>query len=112
MGDDLPDSIADRPELTDLQQFYYDAFIELNTSRLYSFSSEGPIPWHRIEEYLDRKQVTDLDEREEFKFILRKMDEEYRQFVKDKRAAEKKAEEDKRNKNPRMPPPQARRRFR
>ena len=90
-GDEIPESVADKPELNDLQEFFYHAFAELNTCRSFDFGGEGPIPWNRIEEYADRSGLLDLDDREEFRLIMRELDKSYRGHVSEKRKLEREA---------------------
>jgi len=90
-GDEIPKSVESKPELTKLQDFFYHAFAELNTTRSFDFGGEGPIPWNYIEDFCDRAGLFDLDDRAEFRHIMRDLDREYRGYVSEKRRVEREA---------------------
>ncbi|OCG31613.1 hypothetical protein A9G29_06205 [Gilliamella sp. Fer2-1] len=60
MGHDIPDKIKNKPELNDDLIFYYQAFLDLDTTRTHSMSPT-PISWLSIIEYARFHQLDDED---------------------------------------------------
>lgn len=80
MGDDVPEGIANKPELDDYQTWMWNSYCDLGTSRVGSF-----VPWNLIEEYCDRQGIEDLDDRADFRYLIRKLDRKYAELMKEKR---------------------------
>lgn len=71
-GHPIPED-AIPPELPQECEFVYAAFHELKTDRSGGFSY-GPIPWTAIDAYARRFGIDDLEEFEDFVFLIRAMD--------------------------------------
>lgn len=69
-GGPLPKAILEAPTLEPGLRLFYEAFRELNGSRLTDY---GPIPWASIEEYCDRLELSDT-QREDMHAHLRALD--------------------------------------
>lgn len=69
----------------------YEGFTQTSTDRQLGFNGEGDIPWSVIMEYADRKDIYDLDEREQFLRFIRAMDRKYLEVRKDQ--SEKKSKQ-------------------
>ncbi|MFQ1018072.1 hypothetical protein [Gilliamella sp. BG7] len=72
MGRDVPDKIKNKPQLSDDLIFYYQAFIDLDTTRTHNMSPT-PISWLSIIEYARFHQLNDEDTNELIQ-IIRAMD--------------------------------------
>lgn len=81
-GMPLPDKIANAPHLQLGLEFYYHAFINLNTERRFG-QVEGPIPWSAIENYGMRRQL-DEEELVDLHFYVSTMDSAYLEYRKSK----------------------------
>ena len=68
-----PPALRNRPELPEHLAFVWRAFGELATERTSGFGV-GPIPWSAIEAYADRAGIADVDERADFKALIRVLD--------------------------------------
>lgn len=88
-GDEVPEAIANVPELDVYQTQLYDAFIELNTCRFFSSGMEGPIPWTSIRSYAIAEGLGDPDDFDFFRLVIRGLDRAYLAMVRKKRADEK-----------------------
>ncbi len=71
----LPDSIANKPEITAGLEIYWQAFTDLNTSRQLGMA-EGPIPWTAINQWAIRHHIVD-DDFDRLVLILKGMDAVY-----------------------------------
>lgn len=79
-----PEAIANAPTLKPYLQFYWDAFLELDTCRPLGMSSVGQIPWTAVNEYALRHGITDLDDFDYLLAIIRGIDAVYRNYVREK----------------------------
>lgn len=68
-GQEIPDSIRNRPTLSIGSIFFWDAFVELNSCR-----GEGNIPWTAIDRYAERYEVEE-DLFEELVDVISALDE-------------------------------------
>jgi hypothetical protein len=66
----LPDKIANAPVLGLGLDFYWEAFLLLSSER----SGESAIPWTAMQAYAFEIGITDVDDRQDFYFILREID--------------------------------------
>lgn len=72
MGQPIPDKIKNKPQLNDDLYFYYQAFLDLDTTRTHNMSPT-PISWLAIIEYARFHQLPDEDTHELVQ-IIRAMD--------------------------------------
>lgn len=72
MGQPLPDKIKNKPELEDHLIFYYQAFLDLDTTRSHNMSPT-PISWLSIVEYARFYQLDDEDTHDLIQ-IIKEMD--------------------------------------
>lgn len=72
MGQPLPDRIKNRPELEDHLAFYYQAFLDLDSTRSHNMSPT-PISWLSIVKYASFYQLDDEDTHDLIK-IIKEMD--------------------------------------
>jgi hypothetical protein len=75
----LPERILNAPSLKLTNQFYFQAFFELDSERINGFDI-GPIPWSSIVKYAEYHGF-EYDEREDFLVFIRRMDNVYIDFV-------------------------------
>lgn len=85
--------LTDSPEVRIDLQFFFNAFMELNTCRSIGMN-EGPIPWTAMITYCEVLEI-DRDERERFIYLVRKMDEAYLSYRADEMKKEHKQMESK-----------------
>lgn len=78
-GEDLPDHIANSPELPLDLILYYNAFVTLDSCRTSSFGV-GQIPWTAIDHYCVRHEITG-DIEEDMHYFIGELDTAYRQYV-------------------------------
>lgn len=78
----LPPKIAEAPELYLGLDFFYEAFLELNSCRFLGMS-EGPIPWTALNTYCEVYEITD-EQKLDFFYLLRAIDNEYLKYQSDK----------------------------
>lgn len=78
----LPDVIKNAPDLLIGLELYFEAFIELNTTRQTGWGA-GPIPTSAIYEYAYCLGL-DEEETEDLLYLIRKMDEAFLQYMKRK----------------------------
>jgi hypothetical protein len=71
----LPDWIQNKPVLGQGLEFYYMAFIDLNSCRIIGMG-EGPIPWTAIHQYAVKYDIYDA-EFDRFLTIITNMDHAY-----------------------------------
>lgn len=71
----LPDKVANAPQLWIGLELYWEAFQKLTTCRS-SGMGEGAIPWTAVSQYCRDYTIQDL-EREDFEFLVDRMDREY-----------------------------------
>lgn len=72
----LPPKIANAPVLLQGLSFFYEAFLDLTTTRQLYESGEGPISWLAINAYCNHYGIVG-EQREDMEIILAKMDGEY-----------------------------------
>lgn len=75
-----PAAVANAPQLTHVEAFYYQAFIDLNTCRNYEGAS---IPWTAVNRYAEVYSL-DPDTAEMFEEIIRRVDEWLKDYMKAK----------------------------
>jgi len=75
----LPGQWQDKPELTDREEWFFEAFFELNTTRSLGFGI-GPIPWTALLAYSQEMGLCD-DEFDEFRYLITALDTEYREII-------------------------------
>ena len=54
----MPPALANRPELSNSTQFYYEVFSDLSSSRLYGQNGPQPLQFSEVMAYLDEIFVT------------------------------------------------------
>lgn len=79
-GVDLPEKVANAPELLTGLEMYFVAFTRLNTCRQIGFSF-GPIPWTAIREYAFDLGLDD-EGFDKFLIVIQEMDSVYLNWVK------------------------------
>jgi hypothetical protein len=72
----LPDRLANAPEVRDGLQLFYLAFLELTTCRGLGYASAGPVPWMAVDRYCERHEITG-EQCEDMHYFVAKMDEAY-----------------------------------
>lgn len=72
----FPVKIQNAPEICPGLEFFYKAFLDLNSCRGIGYGEEGPIPWTAMAQYCERKDV-DLETEDDLYFIVRSMDNDY-----------------------------------
>ncbi|MCX8588563.1 MULTISPECIES: hypothetical protein [unclassified Gilliamella] len=72
MGQAIPDKIKNKPELDEHLEFYYQAFLDLDTTRSHSMGPT-PISWLAIIEYARFYQL-DNEDTNDFVYLIREMD--------------------------------------
>lgn len=86
MGQQLPLPWRNVPTVENPQYHWcLNAFSELSSCRSFGFSA-GPIPWTVLQEYCDREEIK---EREEFTVIVRELDREYLNYIKEQQEKDK-----------------------
>ena len=75
----LPERIQNAPNLLMGLELYFQAFVELNTSRSTGWSA-GPIPSWCISEYADRLELSE-EETEDLHYHIRMMDQEFLKYT-------------------------------
>lgn len=81
----LPDKIANAPILGIGLEFYWDAFLLLSSERI----SEGAIPWRAMQAYAFEIGIDDVDDRQDFYFIIRELDLKFVSTTANKRSKQK-----------------------
>lgn len=76
----LPDAIANAPVLLFGLDFYFRAFMDLNTCRDVGMG-RGPIPWVDLNTYADSMDLAG-DDKEVFLYLLQKVDDQYLAWAK------------------------------
>lgn len=76
----IPDAIANAPVLLFGLDFYFRAFMDLNTCRATGMG-RGPIPWVDLNTYADSTGLAG-DDKEVFLYLLQKVDDEYLAWAK------------------------------
>lgn len=71
----LPAAILNAPALELGLELYYAGFMDLTTDRSIGYG-EGPIPWSSVERYCDRHDIDD-EQREDFHYHVRRLDNAY-----------------------------------
>ena len=71
----LPDRIQNAPSLMPGLELYYEAFMDLMTSRSTGFGN-GPIWWKTVQDYAKDNEFSD-DQREDLHYHIREMDTVY-----------------------------------
>ena len=79
--------------LTASLMFYFQSFLELHSSRI----MDGQIPWTAVNDYGQRYNLDEL-EFEDFRYMIREIDDEWRDIQVEKRKAE-----EARNRQPKRP---------
>lgn len=83
-GRAAPEAIANAPTLKAYLQFYWEAFLELDTCRPLGMSSVGQIPWTAVNEYALRHGIVDVDDFDYLLTMIRGIDAAYRTYVREK----------------------------
>lgn len=78
LGEQLPDRIANAPEIPEYMNLYFEAFFDLTTDRSFGMG-EGPIPHSAIVQYCDRLNLN-YDEEKDFVYFIRSMDNAYLEY--------------------------------
>lgn len=78
-GEDLPDHIANAPELNLDLILFYNAFVTLDTCRTAAFGV-GQIPWTAIDQFCARHEIRG-DMEEDMHYFIGEMDTTYRAYV-------------------------------
>ncbi|QDP56587.1 MAG: hypothetical protein GOVbin2380_22 [Prokaryotic dsDNA virus sp.] len=71
-GEQMPERIANAPELKPGLQLYLQAFFDLDAERTHALSLT-PIPWTSIKAYAEFYAL-DLEQTEDLLFLIRRMD--------------------------------------
>ncbi len=82
-GRNIPDRIANAPELRLGLQIYMSAWLDLNTTRSIGMST-GPIPWLAVHEWAMLHEL-DLEQKEQLHIYIPAMDAEYFNYLEYKR---------------------------
>jgi len=80
----LPPQLLNSPHLRAGLELFYGAFWDLTTERQLGFGSVGQIPTSAIDDWADRHELN-WNQREELKFVIRKMDPVYIDHVSEKK---------------------------
>lgn len=78
----IPEVIKNAPDLMVGLELFYNAFVELNSSRQFGFS-EGPIPWKAIHDYCDANEIQG-EQRSDLFYFVNEMDSEYLEILREK----------------------------
>ena len=84
MGYDIPETVADKPEVRTDLIFYWEAYLDLSQDRTIGFSL-GPIPWRAINDWAIRYSITDPEEFQILKELIWKIDTAYLKYQEDNR---------------------------
>lgn len=77
----LPEAIANAPTLYLGLDFYFRAFLDLNTCRDMGMG-RGPLPWTALVQYAGEMGLTGED-KEDFLYLLQKVDNDYLEWARD-----------------------------
>jgi hypothetical protein len=69
-------ALDNRPDLESHVVWVWNAFQQLNSCRQFGMAV-GPIPWTAVNEYAMRHGIVDMDDFEEFRFLIVAMDETF-----------------------------------
>lgn len=81
----IPDKIANAPSVGFGLELYWEAFLLLSSERV----SEGAIPWRAMKDYALEIGIDDVDDRQDFYFIIREMDLKFVSITAKKRTKQK-----------------------
>ena len=84
MGLEIPETIADRPQVRDDLVFYWEAYLDLSQDRTSGFGL-GPIPWRAVNDWAIRYNITDPEEFQTLKELIWILDRAYLQHHEDAR---------------------------
>lgn len=76
MGQELPDTLADKPEVRPDLWLYWEAYLDLTGTRAIGFGL-GPIPWTAVDGFAGRHGLDDPDEFQTLKEIVWGVDRAY-----------------------------------
>ncbi len=85
-GQPAPDWYLDRPELSESEMFFLEAFEELTDDRAHGATSVGRIPWTARQQYAERHRLDEINQ-ETFHAVLKRLDGVYLKRLKDDRRA-------------------------
>lgn len=80
----VPEFILNAPQLGVGLEFLYNSYIKLSTCRPSSFAGISRIPWTAISQYCHDYKIYD-EEREDFEFVIDKIEEAYLGHIEKKR---------------------------
>lgn len=72
----LPEAIANAPSLMVGLEFFYSAFLDLNTTRSDNYGGEGPISWLAVTAWANEYGVFG-EQREDLHFFIGELDKAY-----------------------------------
>lgn len=75
-GTNVP-ALDTKPELISYLSNYWNAFMELSSSRQMGFGSVGSIIYSEISAYLDENRLFDLDDRKQYRKYINILDSEF-----------------------------------
>lgn len=85
-GEFVPPAIQSKPDLSQFEQPFYNAYNALSGSRNFTSVGPAPIPMSEILKYLsEHLQIDDIDEREEYIFMILGLDSTYLEWHNKKR---------------------------
>lgn len=76
-----PKFLKDKPTLDISLIWYWDSFLQLNSTRFKDF---GEIPWTAIDSYCDRWGIVEPEEFDSFCYIIKSIDKVYLEELKEK----------------------------
>lgn len=76
MGQPIPETVSDRPEIRPDLEIYWEAYMDLNGTRASGFGL-GPIPWTALDRFAARHGLDDPEEFQNLKEIVWLVDKEY-----------------------------------
>jgi hypothetical protein len=73
----LPDALKDRPPLGPELEEYWQGFVTLSQCRTYNFGGSNPISMSDIFAYFQAFAINRFEDREDFVYFVKRLDEEY-----------------------------------
>lgn len=83
--EDIPPALKNKPEPDKWALIYWDAYNKLASSRQWTMGGPAAIAFSEIKAYFDLYQITDLDEVDEYLFVIQKLDAFYLDYSAKKR---------------------------
>ena len=77
----MPPALLNKPDVSQFEQPFYDAFNTLSGSRHWTMAGPAPIPLSEILAYLKIQNIDDIEERDEYVSLVRALDAEYLDII-------------------------------